>query len=309
MRVGLSWDIAAQAPATRAWQEIGTDVGRADALGFDSAWLAEDRNGPASCAQPSVFLTFLARRTKAIHLRALSRSARGEHPVRLAEEVALLDHFSHGRAGIAFAAASTQQVQAGLVHETIEFIRAAWATNEVRYRGEHVRFPAHTADDAPMGPSYPAWTGEYLPQWKWGAAKATADFLAVTPKPLSPQVPVYVAIDDDETLAWAARSGVSPYVGAGITTRDAEGRLARYRALADAAGRRSYEVDAVIERYVAIDGRDDAHTFGGSTHAIACAIRAFAAATRVGHFVWRYRARGETDMERFANEVQVLLQA
>ena len=39
------------------------------------------------------------------------------------------------------------------------------------------------------------------------------DFLAVTPKPYATRPPIYVAIEDDETLEWAARNGVAPFVG------------------------------------------------------------------------------------------------
>jgi alkanesulfonate monooxygenase SsuD/methylene tetrahydromethanopterin reductase-like flavin-dependent oxidoreductase (luciferase family) len=309
MKVGLSWDPGDAAPAARGWRGIVDEMTRADALGFDSAWLAEGRASASSCSQPSIFLAFVARRTKSIHLRPLHRRALGEHPVRLAEEIALLDHFSHGRAGIAFAAASAQRADVELVHETIEFVRTAWVTNEFRFRGKCFRFPERTSATAPAGASYPTWEGDYVPQWKWGAAKSTADFLAVTPKPLAVHVPVYVAIDDDATLECAARCGISPYVSVGSTTDEAKRRLAKYRSLADAAGRKSHEVDAVIERNVAIDGPADDYTFGGSTHDIACKIREFAAVTRVRHFVWRYRSPGPADMERFANEVQVKLQA
>ena len=309
MKVGLSWDPSGAASAARAWGDIVDDMTRADALGFDSAWLAEGRTSASSCAQPSIFLAFAARRTKSIHLRPLHRRALGEHPVRLAEEIALLDHFSHGRAGIAFAAASAQRTDVELVHETIEFVRTAWVTNEFRFRGNYFRFPEQMNATVSAGASFPAWQGHYVPQWKWGAAKSTADFLAVTPKPLAVHVPVYVAIDDDATLECAARRGISPYVSVGSTTDEAKRRLAKYRLLADDAGRKSHEVDAVIERHVAIDGPTDSYTFGGSTHDIACAIREFAAVTRVGHFVWRYRGHRPADMERFANEVQVRLQA
>lgn len=309
MRVGLSWDIKGDASPAEAWHRVVGEVETADALGFDSAWVAEGREGAAACTAPSVFLTYIARRARNIHLRALSRRVDGEFPVRLAEETTLLDLFSRGRGGVAYAAASAQGMAPGAVHETIEFIRGAWAANEIRYRGKHVRFPSHTGDEAPLGLSYPEWQGDYLPQWEWGAAKSTADFLALTPKPLSPHVPVYVAIDDDATLEWAAHHGVSPFVGVNLSTDEAIARLARYRQIADQCGRRSFEVDAVIERQVAIDGRTDAHTFGGSTHAIVCAIREAAAATRVGHFVWRYQGGGKETLARFANEVQTKLQA
>ncbi len=49
------------------------------------------------------------------------------------------------------------------------------------------------------------------------------DFLAITPKPMSPRPPTYVEITDDDTLAWAADQGdLTP--GAGSHTHRGGGR-------------------------------------------------------------------------------------
>ena len=232
----------------------------------------------------------------------------GRHgPVRIAEEVAVLDTFSRGRAGIAFAGPGAQGVAPGHVHETIDFVTAAWSYDELRYRGDHVRFPAHTSDDAPRGASEPAESGAYTPQWEWGPIMP--DFLAVTPKPYATLPPVYVDITDDETLAWAAESGISPLVGADVPTADAIARLASYRAKADAAGRRRHEVEAVLERRIAIDGATTDTVIGGSTREIVEAIRAIRVETGIAHIVWHRDGEAPMDLYRFASEVQTLLQA
>ena len=153
MRVGLSLEIRGEAPAGPLWAGVIGAIKEADALGFESAWVAETHDCGAACTQPTVFLTYVARVTRSIHLRALARSVKGEIPVRLAEEVALLDLFSHGRGGIAYASGRSQSIAPQAVHETIEFARAAWMTNESRYHCDHVRFPAHTPDSAPHGPT------------------------------------------------------------------------------------------------------------------------------------------------------------
>ena len=102
------------------------------------------------------------------------------------------------------------------MHETVDFVTSSWALDQMRYRGEHVRFPAHTPDDAPPGASVPEAGGDYVPQWEWGPE--TPDFLSITPKPYAPHVPVQVEIDDDETLQWAAKHGISPMVAADVPT-------------------------------------------------------------------------------------------
>jgi alkanesulfonate monooxygenase SsuD/methylene tetrahydromethanopterin reductase-like flavin-dependent oxidoreductase (luciferase family) len=293
--------------AAEAWSPVLGEIAQADELGYDSAWVSEGGAGAASCSSPTLFMTYAARRTKSIQLRPAARRVTRANPVRIAEEVAVLDTFSRGRAGIAFAAASRQGVPAGRVHETIEFLASAWAFDEFRYRGEFVRFPSHTEDGAPRGASEPEGGREYVPQWERGPI--TPDFLAITPKPYATRPPVYVEIDDDETLEWAAQSGVSPVVGAEVPTERAIARLARYRKAADAAGRSRGEVDAVLERRIAVDGESDAQALGGGSRELVGAIRDIRASTYFSHLVWRRRANGGGDLLRFASEIQPMLQA
>ena len=49
---------------------------------------------------PSVFLAAVAQRTKRLRLGALVYVLPAHHPLRLAEEICMLDHLSHGRAEI-----------------------------------------------------------------------------------------------------------------------------------------------------------------------------------------------------------------
>jgi alkanesulfonate monooxygenase SsuD/methylene tetrahydromethanopterin reductase-like flavin-dependent oxidoreductase (luciferase family) len=189
----------------------------------------------------------------------------------------------------------------------IDFVTTAWAVDEFRYRGDYIRFPSHTSDDAPAGASVPESEGPYTAQWEWGPQ--TPDFLAITPKPYVTHAPVSVEITDDETLEWAARSGISPMIGADLPTEAAVERLARYREVADKAGRARREVEAVLERRIAIDGASDASTLGGSTRDILNAIREIRGQTGISHLVWRRGEPTPMDLYRFASEVQMLLQA
>ena len=83
----------------RFFREALTEVERAEALGFDSVWLAEhhgvrDHYWPA----PIQMLTALAARTSRVQLGANVCVFPFYHPVHLAEETALLDVVSNGRA-------------------------------------------------------------------------------------------------------------------------------------------------------------------------------------------------------------------
>jgi alkanesulfonate monooxygenase SsuD/methylene tetrahydromethanopterin reductase-like flavin-dependent oxidoreductase (luciferase family) len=307
VRCGLSWDLDRFEAPAEGWREIVAEVEQADAMGFHSFWVREGRERAADCSAPAIFLTYLAKKTKSGQLRIAGRRVTRALPAHIAEEVAVLDTFSRGRAGLAFAPASQQGVAPGHVHEMIDFVSSAWAVDEIRYRGEHLRFPAHTPDDAPEGASVPESEGAYRPQWEWGPE--TPDFLSITPKPYVPHTPVHVEIDDDETLEWAARQGVSPMVGADMATAEAAERLGRYRAAAAKAGRTPREVEAVLERRIALDGQADACSLGGTPREILDAIRDLRGRTGISHFVWRRGAAAPMDLYRFASEVQVLLQA
>lgn len=307
MRVGLSWDLDSEQEPTQAWEFVLGEIEQADKMGFDSAWLNETRNESSSCPSPTMFLTYAARRTKNVQLRSANRHVGRTHPARVAEEIAVLDTFSRGRAGISFAPASAQGAAAGHVHETVDLINAAWACDEIRFRGDHIRFPAHTPDDVPYGASEPAFGGSYTPQWEWGPAMP--DFLAVTPKPYATRPPVYVAIDDDETLEWAATSGIAPFVGVEVPTERAVARLARYRELADKAGRKRNEVEAVLERKITFDAAGDDHTLAGNGNELVCAIRDLRASTHISHLVWRRGGDDPMALYRFSVEVQTLIQA
>jgi len=307
MRVGLSWDLDHGSGAEGAWKTVLAEIEQADQLGYDSVWFGEGRAAAADCSSPTLFLTYAARKTKNLQLRSAARQVTRANPVRIAEEVAVLDIFSRGRAGIAFAAAGPQGAPTGQVHETIDFVDWAWAADDFRYCGEYVRFPTHTGDDAPPGASVPAAKADYLPQWERGPVMP--DYLAVTPKPYVPRPPLYVEIHEDETLEWAAGRGIAPVVGADLSTAEAVERLTRYRSIADSAGRSRAEVDAVLERRVALDGAGDEHTLGGGTADLLNRIRELRAETSISHFVWRRNGSSPGDLYRFSGEVQMLLQA
>lgn len=304
MRVGLSWDLGGAPRATQAFATIAAEAATAGRLGYDSVWVRESRGSAAALSQPTLVLTALARKDSTLALRTIREVVRA-NPVRLAEEVAVLDVFSRGRAGLAFAAARPGEASAR-VHETIEFVRAAWATDDFRYRGEHIRFPAHTGADAPAGVSRPGARGTYPPQWEWGPA--TPDFLTVTPKPHAPRPPLYAEIEYPETLGWAAAQGISPFVGAAVPVDEAVERLRSYRKAADSAGRSPDEVEVVLERAITVAG-GDATAIGGDPGAVITAIRDIAAGGGVGHIVWQRRGAGDADLLRFAVDVYPLLQA
>ena len=71
---------------------------RAEALGFDSVWSAEHHfTGYTMCPNVMQFLTWVAARTSRVQLGSMSVITPWHDPVRIAEEVAVLDQMSQGR--------------------------------------------------------------------------------------------------------------------------------------------------------------------------------------------------------------------
>ena len=69
-----------------------------DALGFDAIWLAEHHfDGGCAYVDPMTFATAIAARTKQIKIAFAVVQMALHHPVRLAEQTALIDNLSRGR--------------------------------------------------------------------------------------------------------------------------------------------------------------------------------------------------------------------
>jgi alkanesulfonate monooxygenase SsuD/methylene tetrahydromethanopterin reductase-like flavin-dependent oxidoreductase (luciferase family) len=69
-----------------------------DSAGFRSYHISEHHSTPLNLApSPSVFLAAAAQRTRRLRLGALVYILPTHHPLRLAEEICMLDHLSHGR--------------------------------------------------------------------------------------------------------------------------------------------------------------------------------------------------------------------
>jgi alkanesulfonate monooxygenase SsuD/methylene tetrahydromethanopterin reductase-like flavin-dependent oxidoreductase (luciferase family) len=71
----------------------------AEPLGYESIWTAEHHfTDYTMCPNPAQLLTYLAGRTKTARLGTMVMVLPWHHPVRVAEEISVLDHLSGGRA-------------------------------------------------------------------------------------------------------------------------------------------------------------------------------------------------------------------
>jgi alkanesulfonate monooxygenase SsuD/methylene tetrahydromethanopterin reductase-like flavin-dependent oxidoreductase (luciferase family) len=130
--------------------EIAEEAAAADALGFSSFWVAE-HHGPnfGQLPAPAPFLGYLATITERIVLGPACVILPISHPVRVAEEYAVLDWVSKGRIALAVGRGNEPadytlfgvdyEESRERLREGTELIRMLWTTREVTYFGRHYR--------------------------------------------------------------------------------------------------------------------------------------------------------------------------
>lgn len=153
-----------------------------DAAGFRSYHLAEHHGTPLGMApSPAVFLAAAAQRTKAIRLGALVFTLSLYHPLRLIEEVCMLDALSGGRLElgvgrgispieVAFYGVEPPEAQARYL-EAYEILMMGLSRDEVSYEGKHFTFRKVPMELAPtQKPHPPLWYGLSRPDTaEWAA--------------------------------------------------------------------------------------------------------------------------------------------
>jgi probable F420-dependent oxidoreductase len=179
---GLWYDFRNPAPWRRPWQRLYQEtleqVAWADSLGFDSVWLSEHHftdDGYLPSLLP--MLAALAMRTSHLRLGTAVLLAPLHHPLRLAEDAAVVDVLSGGRLelGVApgyradeFALLGVRRAERGRrTDETIEILKAAWSAQRFSYRGSCFRFEDVVVTPPPLQRPHP-------PIWVGGSSQASA---------------------------------------------------------------------------------------------------------------------------------------
>lgn len=144
-------------------------IWRAEEMGFDSAWVAEHHFGEYGvCASPALILASAARVTKRIRLATGIITLPFNHPVRVAEEYAILDLLSDGRVDlgigrgfqpIEFAGYGVNPMQSGeIFDEALHVIRSAWTSDRVTFAGNHYHLDGVEVRPRPLQrPHPPIW--------------------------------------------------------------------------------------------------------------------------------------------------------
>jgi alkanesulfonate monooxygenase SsuD/methylene tetrahydromethanopterin reductase-like flavin-dependent oxidoreductase (luciferase family) len=154
-----------------------------DRAGIYGYHIAEHHSTPLGCAaSPGLFLAAMAQRTKTLRFGPLVYLLPFYHPLRLIEEICMLDQMSGGRfqlgVGRGVSPFETQAYgldfaqTADIYHEAFQLILKGLATDELTFEGKHYQFRNVPMILRPLQrPHPPLWYGTTIPEnADWPAA-------------------------------------------------------------------------------------------------------------------------------------------
>ncbi|MGH9345778.1 MAG: LLM class flavin-dependent oxidoreductase [Vicinamibacterales bacterium] len=207
-----------------------------DQAGYDAVWLAEHHfTGYSVCPSVHMMGVHVANHTRRLRIGMAVSLAAMYHPLRLAEEVALLDVLSGGRvnwgAGRGFDPVEFQvfgippETSARRFHEAVEVVLAAWTSERLN------------------------WTSE-----RWSFCD-----VEVLPKPLQqPHPPVWLAAGSSPAARWAGRHGYSIMLGPHSTIEENVAHLRLYHDELEGNGHPIQGREIPMARFVAVADTDEA---------------------------------------------------
>lgn len=164
MKFGIWYDFRNPPRWRKSWAslygELLEQIAWADGLGFESVWLSE-HHFTEDGYMPSVFpvLGAIAQRTRNLRLGTAVLLAPQHHPVRLAEDSAVVDVLSEGRLELGLAPGYRpaefqilgipKQQRGKRTDETIEILRLAWQGDEFTYKGQIFQFESVISQPTP----------------------------------------------------------------------------------------------------------------------------------------------------------------
>lgn len=204
-----------------------------DDAGFRTYHMSEHHATPLNLTcSPSVFLAAVAQRTRNLRLGALVYVLPAHHPLRLAEEICMLDHLSRGRLEVgigrgasphelAYFGVDPDHAQAIYV-EAYNVIMQALTRDEVNFAGRHYQFAGVPVELRPLQRPHP---------------------------------PLWYAVPVIEGADWPARNGINIVCGGPLPR--AREITDRYRATWSAAGQPPERLPLLgINRFVVAAGSD-----------------------------------------------------
>ncbi len=214
---------------TRMLAELGEQARLADDLGYDSISFTEHHfhvEGFELSNNPVLLDLFVGMQTRRIRVGQLGIVLPAQNPIRVAEDIAMLDHMTSGRANAGFArgyqrrwvdimAQQTHGIHGALPHEHdaideanraafeegFRIIKRAWTEDLLSIDGRYWRVPA---GETP-------WTLEATARYGAGVRDGIVRQVAVVPKPLQkPHPPLFQPFASSErSIRWCAQEEVT----------------------------------------------------------------------------------------------------
>ena len=214
--------------------ELSEQIRLADALGYDSVSFTEHHfhiEGFELSNNPVLLDLYFAMQTKRIRVGQLGIVLPASNPIRVAEDIAMLDHMTGGRACAGFArgyqrrwvdvmAQQTHGIHGALPHqhdaiddanraafeECFQIVKKCWTEPMLSHQGKYWKIPA---GDTP-------WTLDTTEKWGAGVEHGILKSVGVIPKPLQkPHPPLFQPFASSEsTIRWCAKENVTPILPA-----------------------------------------------------------------------------------------------
>jgi alkanesulfonate monooxygenase SsuD/methylene tetrahydromethanopterin reductase-like flavin-dependent oxidoreductase (luciferase family) len=211
--------------------DIGAFAVAADDLGYDAIAFTEHHfhiEGFEISNNPVLLDTFVAMQTKRIRVGQLGIGLPASSPLRVAEDIAMLDHISGGRAFAGFARgyqrrwvdtlaqqyhsvhaapskdrdAEVDRVNRAAFEEFFNIVRMAWTQDTFSYKGNFWQVP----------PADIPWDLRATETMGRGVENGIVREIGVVPRPVQdPHPPIMQPFSFSEpTIRWCARQGVQP---------------------------------------------------------------------------------------------------
>jgi len=189
----------------------------AETLGYKYLFFIEHQNSAfPAITSSNVYLAALAQATTSIRLGVMVFQLPMHHPVRLAQDIAMVDQLSHGRFefgfGYGIVAREFEPWKINYVDrrergvEALQIIRAAWTQEKFSYEGKYWSFDNATPWPHPFQKPHP-------PIWMGAHSEASFDFAADHNFNLAQNIDTERAIAEKFAYfrkAWAQRGHAGP---------------------------------------------------------------------------------------------------
>ena len=202
----------------------------ADELGYNSVSFTEHHfhgEGFEVSNNPIMLDLYIGLQTKRLRVGQLGIVLPANNPLRVAEDIAMLDRMTGGRANAGFARGYQRRwvdVMAQQTHgihgahpyehdkideanraafeECFRIVKTAWTADYMNYQGTYWKVPMEGTP----------WTIEATKQWGRGVENDVLTEVAVVPKPVQkPHPPIFQPFASSErTIRWCAEEGITP---------------------------------------------------------------------------------------------------